>query len=517
MPLTAHDAPHDPIARTLPRAAGAVALAGAMAFLALWLSGAAAWAGPRMKTNTAVCLALLGAGLLLRASAPRGARLDRAGCLCAALAAALAAVTLGEYALGVDLGVDQLLARDVILPESARFPNRMSPNAGLGLVLAGAALAAVRGRRLRWVVAAQVADGAVLVIGLAALLGYLYGAEMLYQPTRFIRMSPFTAAGLALVSVGTLALRREVGIVRLLTSGDAAGLLARWLLALGVAAPVALGWLALHAQRRGLYTLAEATALMVIGVVSTFGGVVLLLARAVDQMDARRRRTEDDLRLGNQLASELAEASTPAEVVASALRVAPAALGTSFGSVLVLRDGRLEHAASVGYSPEEVRTFPGLPLDLDTPATLAQRSGQPVFIAAREELCRRFPIMATVPLGRREAWAALPLSGRQETRGVLWLGFDAPQAFDAPSRERMQRLAGSLGLALDRALLHESEAAARALAEDASRTKDEFLALLGHELRNPLAPIATALQLMKLRAPDAFERERAVIERQVST
>ena len=52
-------------------------------------------------------------------------------------------------------------------------------------------------------------------------------------------------------------------------------------------------------------------------------------------------------------------------------------------------------------------------------------------------------------------------------------------------------------------------------AEVASRAKDEFLAMLGHELRNPLAPVVTALHLMKLRAPGAVDRERAVIERQV--
>jgi signal transduction histidine kinase len=56
-----------------------------------------------------------------------------------------------------------------------------------------------------------------------------------------------------------------------------------------------------------------------------------------------------------------------------------------------------------------------------------------------------------------------------------------------------------------------------ALAEEASRAnraKDEFLAMLGHELRNPLAPMLTALQLMRLRGGDALERERTVIERQ---
>jgi signal transduction histidine kinase/DNA-binding response OmpR family regulator len=58
-------------------------------------------------------------------------------------------------------------------------------------------------------------------------------------------------------------------------------------------------------------------------------------------------------------------------------------------------------------------------------------------------------------------------------------------------------------------------ASARRDAEAANRAKDEFLAMLGHELRNPLAPIMTALQLMRLRANVGAERERGVIERQV--
>ena len=53
-----------------------------------------------------------------------------------------------------------------------------------------------------------------------------------------------------------------------------------------------------------------------------------------------------------------------------------------------------------------------------------------------------------------------------------------------------------------------------AKAEAANRAKDEFLAVLGHELRNPLAPILTALQIMRLRDRDSGAKERAIIERQ---
>ncbi|MET0322379.1 MAG: ATP-binding protein [Duganella sp.] len=74
-------------------------------------------------------------------------------------------------------------------------------------------------------------------------------------------------------------------------------------------------------------------------------------------------------------------------------------------------------------------------------------------------------------------------------------------------------------LEADRALALAMEQSAR-LHDDldsSSRIKDEFLAMLGHELRNPLAPIVTALKLMKLRHPGCSDtlHEQDVIQRQV--
>jgi signal transduction histidine kinase/ActR/RegA family two-component response regulator len=57
--------------------------------------------------------------------------------------------------------------------------------------------------------------------------------------------------------------------------------------------------------------------------------------------------------------------------------------------------------------------------------------------------------------------------------------------------------------------------AAKELAESANHAKDEFLAMLGHELRNPLAPMLTALELLRVRLGEAGARERDVIHRQV--
>ena len=60
----------------------------------------------------------------------------------------------------------------------------------------------------------------------------------------------------------------------------------------------------------------------------------------------------------------------------------------------------------------------------------------------------------------------------------------------------------------------EQRRAAEALRE-ANRSKDEFLAMLGHELRNPLSPIVTALQLLKLRGDGHQGKALEIVERQV--
>ena len=58
---------------------------------------------------------------------------------------------------------------------------------------------------------------------------------------------------------------------------------------------------------------------------------------------------------------------------------------------------------------------------------------------------------------------------------------------------------------------------ANAALKDADRRKNQFLATLAHELRNPLAPIRNALQIMKIAKdnPTVIEQSRAIVERQV--
>ena len=92
---------------------------------------------------------------------------------------------------------------------------------------------------------------------------------------------------------------------------------------------------------------------------------------------------------------------------------------------------------------------------------------------------------------------------------------DAAADRDRAMQERDRSMQERERAATERERLAAQIAQALHTAEEANRSKDQFLAMLGHELRNPLAPITTAVQIMALKGDDRTANERRVIERQL--
>jgi len=117
---------------------------------------------------------------------------------------------------------------------------------------------------------------------------------------------------------------------------------------------------------------------------------------------------------------------------------------------------------------------------------------------------------------RLRSYLCVPIRAGGETWGVVTLVMaESNRTYDETDLTLAEDLGARAGLAVQNASLYRTARTLRDEAEAANEVKDEFLAMLGHELRNPLAPIVTALELMG-RAPDApFVRERTVIQRQL--
>ncbi|MFZ5481808.1 MAG: GAF domain-containing protein [Myxococcota bacterium] len=154
-------------------------------------------------------------------------------------------------------------------------------------------------------------------------------------------------------------------------------------------------------------------------------------------------------------------------------------------------------------------------LDPDGTVRLWNPAAERIFGWSPEEVLGRFlPAVdeAQVPeflrnLGRVVSGEGL--SGFEAKRRTRDRGLVDVAIWGAPVRQP-DGGAQCLSVVID--ITDRKRAEAAALAAD--RRKDEFLAMLGHELRNPLQPIVAALEVIEQRDPGGHVRERAIIERQ---
>jgi PAS domain S-box-containing protein len=268
------------------------------------------------------------------------------------------------------------------------------------------------------------------------------------------------------------------------------------------------------------------------------GEVVSWFGTATDIDDRKRAEEERDRFLAEERAlrtraemaqrnaarlqavtAALSQAVTPEQVAQVVVAECVNAVAGAWGSlgVLTADRGRLEIVASVGEGNEDVLAATrSLALDAGVPITDAARTGATLWLADREANSARYPetIWMLEKLGLH-SWGAFPLVVEGRPIGAVALACPAPHVLGDDERDLLLAMAWQGAQALERARLFRAEQAARAHAEAANRAKDEFLAMLGHELRNPLAPILTALEMMKLRGDDKMEHERTVLERQV--
>ena len=115
------------------------------------------------------------------------------------------------------------------------------------------------------------------------------------------------------------------------------------------------------------------------------------------------------------------------------------------------------------------------------------------------------------------AFASFPLLAQQRLLGVLSFGTRNRPRLKPDDLAVLQVLCDQVAMTMERArLIAELQRRAAELAE-VDRRKDQFLAMLAHELRNPLAPMVNALEVMRLRQDQdpVQQRARSAMERQV--
>jgi diguanylate cyclase (GGDEF)-like protein/PAS domain S-box-containing protein len=296
IPLRGEAAPPDR-PTVIPRFMAAVAIIVAGIVLAGWvfdvdtLRSLGTTADAVTNPLVAVLFWLAGGALWLAADrhreAPRHARM-----LCLILAGVALAAFVDSIS-GRVLGIDHLLFSKSVQANPAR--QGISPLTASALALYAGALAMLTIPSSR-IGGSQSAMLAILLLALTALLSFTFRAGWFDSVGAITRMGRPTAAALACLALGGLALRPDAGLTLILTSEGPGGTLARRLLPAGFIVPILLGLVLLKGRRLEWLDADLAIMLFVLTSVATFTALIAWNATVVHQSHEERARAEAALR-----------------------------------------------------------------------------------------------------------------------------------------------------------------------------------------------------------------------------
>jgi PAS domain S-box-containing protein len=202
----------------------------------------------------------------------------------------LSLLTLGEYLLDRNLGVNRLLVPEVegAVTSAAPVPIELITRLSLLLVSLALVLLAFNALGSPWSV--QILTLLALFLSVLALISHLNDLQADTGPVRGLLWT--TAATCMLLCAGILTAHPDRGLMAQLTSESVGGVLLRRLLPTSVVQPLVLGWLELVGERAQLYPREFGLSLFALANVALFIALVWWNATLLDQAESERLRSE---------------------------------------------------------------------------------------------------------------------------------------------------------------------------------------------------------------------------------
>jgi signal transduction histidine kinase/CheY-like chemotaxis protein len=245
---------------------------------------------------------------------------------------------------------------------------------------------------------------------------------------------------------------------------------------------------------------------------------VVLVFRDVSE----RRRGEEKLRLRNErlallseTAAQLLGAQDPNEMVRELFaRVSNHLNVQAYFNFMVDEDGkRLRLDSFAGIPDRAARLIAHLEFGQAVCGTVAQTRQR---IHARDVQTSGDPMVELIRRYGIRAYCCHPLTAGERLLGTLSFGSRVVNRFEEEELDFMRTVCHYVAIAKERLRLEKELHERVSQLAEADVRKNEFLAMLAHELRNPLAAISSAIQFLRIQGPadPSLQRARDAADRQ---
>ena len=436
------------------------------------------WSLPAMQPNSACVLILSAIAIYFsREGISKSYRLLNFSIALSILTVGL--LTLLEYLMKLDFGIDRIFT-DSIPTLAQPFPGRPSPQASLNFVFIGIGIFLYNLRK-PLVLVGQICFLFVGANSIIAFTGYIFSTEEFYGFPRYapaIGMAVPTAITFVILVLSMLCCRPRDGIMSLVTSETQSGGMARSILIAGIFVPPLAGIFTLIGVEFAWYDDSVQISLFAVMIVIIILRTTWKSARYAEKIELNEKEALKESKIANEnLKNTLAERQKLADALYLSEAKASGILSISADAIISIDEDQKiimfnEGAEKIfGYSKSEIL---GRPVEILIPER---------FRAGHRNLVEKFS--KEEGASRRMGERARPISGIRKNG----------EEFPAEASISKLEIGGTKIFTADLRDMTDQQRR-EDLLQRAIKTREDVLAIVSHDLKNPLSIIGLTAQLL---------------------